>query len=167
MAVGMIEVTIIAPPPSMKRLPHRKMKDALRQFTAKVKRDFDKTMATWDKHPTFKEKVKFARGEGTAKVSVVDKVYGALDEGTDIRWALLSGDWRSKTRPGFIGSGPGAGRVLMRGGLMKKAGIPPGPGIEARGWSGVIAKKFEPIFEKDMKLTIDETISEALGVELM
>lgn len=166
MAVGMIEVTIIAPPVIRARLPRRKIGNGLRRFATKVKRDFDKTMKTWEDHPTYKKEVSFRAGEGTAKVSVTDKVVGALDEGTRVRWALLSKDWRSKTRPGFIGSGPGAGRVLMRGRKMRKAGIPPGPGIKPRGWSGVIAKKFEPIFEKDMEAAVNEAIVEALNLGL-
>ena len=147
MATGMIEVTVIAPPAIRARLPRRKITNSLRRFNTKVKRDFDKTMATWKDHPAYKKEVHFRTGEATAKVSVTDKVVSALDGGTKIRWALLSRGWQSKTRPGFVGSGPGAGRVLMRGRAMRKAGVPAGPGIKARGWSKIIAKKFEPIFE--------------------
>lgn len=164
MAVGAIEVEIIVPPAVRMPLPRRKIMSQLRRFSAGVKTDFDKTMATWADHPDFKRQVSFRAGVAMARVHVRDKVYGALDEGTKVRWALLSKDWRSKTRPGFIGSGPGAGRVLMRGRKMRKAGIPPGPGIKARGWSGVIAEKHKPIFERDMELAVNEAIMEAMGL---
>ena len=47
---------------------------------------------------------------------------------------------------------------------MRKAGVPAGPGIKARGWSKIIAKKFEPIFEKDMESAVNEAINEALNL---
>lgn len=70
-----------------------------------------------------------------------------LDEGTRIRWAVMSGNWRSKTRPGRLKSGRGRGRVLVAGRRnMRK----PRPGIKARGWTEMIQKRRKKPFTRRM-----------------
>ncbi len=69
------------------------------------------------------------------------RVWVYLDEGTRIRWALMSRNWRSKTKPRQLQSGPGSGYVIVAGKrFMQRHGIAPRPGIEARKWSKTIQK---------------------------
>jgi len=58
-----------------------------------------------------------------------------LDEGTRVRYATMSQDWKSKTKPGVLKSGRGRGRVLF---VNKRR---PRPGIKARGWTELIMKR--------------------------
>ena len=66
------------------------------------------------------------------------KKFKFLDEGTSVRWALMSSDWQSKTRPGVLKSGRGAGRVIVVGKRWMRR---PRPGIKARGWTEKIGKQ--------------------------
>lgn len=114
---------------------------------------FNKTTATW-KHekPSFRPKV--GRRGNDAVVSTTPggnskgiKKFGWLDHGTRIRWAIMSGNWRSKTRPGYVTSYKGAGRVVAVGRRRVRR---PRPGIKAREWSPTIFKRRLPKFKKRM-----------------
>lgn len=61
------------------------------------------------------------------------QIWVYLDQGTDIRYAILSSDWNSKTRPNSFSTSLGSGRVV-------KIDINfPQPGIEARNWTKLLA----------------------------
>jgi hypothetical protein len=114
---------------------------------------FNKTTATW-KHekPTFRPEVGHRGSDGYVRTEARGsskgvKKYGWLDRGTRVRWAIMSGNWRSKTRPGYITSYRGAGRVLVAG---KRRMRRPRPGIKAREFSPTIFKRRLPKFKKRM-----------------
>src|SRR3990167_4148700 len=111
-----------------------------------IKGELEKTTATWvDHHPRFDAQVRFAKGFVFVAVTTDEKIWGYLNRGTGIRWALMSSGWVSKTTPGVISSGAGAGFVEVKGqGAMTKLGIPPRPGIEARRWTIVVRKDRQP-----------------------
>jgi hypothetical protein len=79
----------------------------------------------------------------------------------------MSQDFIAKTRPRWIGSGAGEGTVIIRGGLMQKAGLPPQPGIEARLFGQTIAEKMQPDFVVTMQEATLAAILEATKLGLV
>jgi hypothetical protein len=80
-----------------------------------------------------------------------------LEEGTEVRWALMSSDWRSKTRSGRLRSYGGSGKVLIVGRkAMSKRNIAPRPGIEARNWRAEVirlrSRKFKGRLQREFNL---------------
>jgi hypothetical protein len=67
-------------------------------------------------------------------------IYKFVSGGTRVRYATMTPDFIAKTNPGVIGSGQGAGGVAF---ISKKH---PKPGIQAREFNEVIAKKWESRF---------------------
>jgi len=125
--------------------------NALRAEGADQRRVLRQTTKTWKgEKPKFETLVGLERGpSGSASVltgptgsdEAVNK-WRWLDEGTKIRWALMSTDWRSKTKPGRFKSGRGRGRVVIAGRrAMTQRGIRPRPGIQARNWSQTLTKQ--------------------------
>lgn len=95
---------------------------------------FGKTVSTWRNQPRFMAR-KTARGYGVE----IDPVFPFewVNRGTRIRYATMSKDWRSKTRPNVIGSYSGAGRLLF---VSRKH---PRPGIVARNFTDIILKRVQ------------------------
>lgn len=123
------------------------------------KKELDKTTKTWrGEKPKFETLVGLERPPGSASVltgpSGSDKAVNKwvwLNEGTRIRWALMSKDWKSKTRPRWFGSGRGGGRVVIAGKrAMMRRGIRPRPGIKARGWTPDLQKRRRRPFTRGM-----------------
>jgi hypothetical protein len=86
------------------------------------------------------------------RTSLGGQKYVWLDEGTRIRWAVMSGDWRSKTRVGSWRSGSGGGRVIIVGRkAMNRRKIKARPGIKARGWTKMARKQREQPFRRRMR----------------
>lgn len=107
-----------------------------------------KTTATWqgDK-PTFTSETSIKGGNLTVITGPAGNAMGAkkwvwLDQGTRVRYATMSGDWRSKTRVKWFGSGPGKGRMLF---VNRRR---PRPGIQARGWSEALTLTRKNAFRK-------------------
>jgi hypothetical protein len=113
-----------------------------------LKAEFEKTTAGWDgDKPSFEPKVVLNSREAGVSVGPtgnekgVNK-WGWLNDGTPIRWAVMSNDWKSKTKPGNLGSGGGSGRVVIAGRrAMTQRNIQPRPGIKARGWTKTIGRQ--------------------------
>lgn len=79
-----------------------------------------------------------------------------LEYGTEIRWAVMSKDWRSKTRRAWLSSRRGRGRVLIAGRrAMMARNIRPRPGIEARNWIAEVNKARSRKFKGEMQRTFD------------
>lgn len=117
--------------------------NALKEEGREIKRELTEDVTgTWREHkPNFSEPVvRYAGGDALVMVAYgqdeAGDVFRFLDEGTRIRYAKLSPDWVSKTAPGKLKSGQGAGHVMRRG---YEAG--PHPGIKARGWTDLIKQK--------------------------
>jgi hypothetical protein len=127
------------------------------------------TVATWDgikPHFTTKTIVSpqriFVETTTTGGFpSPTGKVTGAakwwfLELGTEIRWALMSDDWSSKTTPGELSSGPGAGRVIIAGRrAFLERNIAPRPGIEPRNWRAKINSMRSRSFKYEMQRTFE------------
>lgn len=98
-----------------------------------------RTIATWQTRTTVKAEIKGRGGDYTLRLNISPdqqaKIWGWLDQGTDVRYAIMSPDWVSKTVPGNLDSRSGSGHVI----IVDTSN--PQPGIQARGWSEDIAKK--------------------------
>jgi len=121
------------------------------------KQELRKTVKTWrGEKPKFESLIGLT-GQDTTVVTgptgsekAVNK-WVWLDQGTRIRWALMSRDWRSKTTPRKFSSGRGSGRVVIAGRrAMQSRGIRPRPGIKAREWSTLLTKRRKRPFTRRM-----------------
>lgn len=82
-------------------------------------------------------------------VSTRDRRMVHIDRGTSVRWAVMSQNFRPKTRVRSLTSRRGAGRTLIRGRrAMTARNISPRPGIKARLFSDTIAKREKSPFAK-------------------
>lgn len=94
--------------------------------------DFQVTTQTWKGHPPF-----YIQADGFKRVVWTDsRIYLFVSRGTRIRYATMTGDFIAKTKVGRIASGPG------RGGVAFISRAHPRPGIKARRFEEVIAKKW-------------------------
>lgn len=114
---------------------------ALNAAAKAVKVDFDVTTQTWRNRPEFK----IESQPGERQVATTSPVYRFLDKGTKVRYALMSSDFRPKTRTGYIGSNKGAGGVVL---VSKKH---PRPGIKARRFAKTIAAKWRKQFPAQVR----------------
>lgn len=136
----------------------------LQHYGIKLKKDFDATTATWkEHHPVFTIERKFAGGNITLRVTTKDEVWGYLNRGTDVKWALMSHDFSPKTVPRQLTSYPGRGRVLYRGPAeMKAAGIRrPMPGIEAREWTKTALDLYRDSLIRDLRAAVSKGLRSA------
>jgi hypothetical protein len=111
-------------------------------------RELAKTTSSWqgDK-PQFETLISLQGGAASALTGPVGNTMGVkkwdwLDQGTRVRYATMSKDWRSKTRQKWFGSGRGRGRMLF---VNRRR---PRPGIEARGWSEALTLTRKNAFRK-------------------
>ena len=116
-------------------------------------KEYKKTVKTWKRKPTFGCLISLTRQD----MSVVSapksggKIWEYLDKGTRIRWAVMSGDWKSQTRPGKWSSSRGKGRAVIWGRrAMQKRNIRARPGIKARGWTEDLSKRRRRPFQRNV-----------------
>ena len=95
---------------------------------------FQNTTRTWVNRPSF-EPVKTLRGWAVG----IDPIYPwkYVDEGTRVRRAIMSRDWKSKTKPNVITSYAGRGRVVF---ISRKVNL---PGIQARNFRDIIMRRIQ------------------------
>jgi hypothetical protein len=121
----------------------------LRKQGRAIKKDFERTTRTWDgDKPEFLMLISLTNGGPTLVIEPngpgSDK-WGWLNEGTDVRYATMTPDFQAKTSPRVIDSRRG------RGGLLFVNKNRPRPGIKARQWTQVIARKWKRPFKKAME----------------
>lgn len=133
--------TVIPAQPLSSRKVRGHILSALMQTAKEGEKDIHDIVDNWH-HPVHitKPKVRYAGGNASVEIRVNDRIFKFLDEGTKIRWALMSRDWISKTRPGVYKSGSGRGYVRMRGSSKMPF---PRPGIKARNWTKRMAIELE------------------------
>lgn len=137
----------------------REQEKALDKFAKQeLTRDFHSTVKTFRRRP----KVQMKSEPGKRTVFIEDEIYFYLSEGTRIRWALMSRNWRSKTRPGRIPAGPGRGYAVIVGRRnMLRRGRGPRPGIKARKYDVQIVKKRRAAFNFVMGKAVAEGAAKA------
>lgn len=130
----MIQVKVIVPR-AFKVEPFRKELTAtMEKFLDAVAKDYDKTEETRKEKAQFERKIEQKSDAIVGTYATSDKIVKFLDEGTKVRYATMSQDFEPKTRTRWLGSGPGAGKMLF---ISKKH---PRPGIKARRWTAEIKK---------------------------
>lgn len=138
------------------------MLNELRKQARIFKKDFNLTTRTWKHKPEFKEQIHLGAKEASVEISTEDDIYKFVDQGTSIRWAVMSRDWKSKTRSQVIGSTRGRGRAVIWGrGAMRKRHIRPRPGIKARKFSKTIVMIRKTGFTKGMQNAIKRGLRNA------
>jgi len=115
--------------------------------------DFEVTTQTWRGRPDFKINAK--KTELSRNVGTDSKIYYYVSRGTSIRYAIMSVNFRPKTRVGWIGSNKG------RGGMVFIDKNHPRPGIQARKFEEVIAKKWIKNFPILMQRAINAEVLRA------
>lgn len=136
----------------------------LKQTGRDMEKDLESTVQTFDDPahvPTWKYYISGAGGDLYVQVDIAigtwaAEIYGFLDAGTTIRWAFMNDGWKSKTSPGKIASGAGAGSVKYKGKAeMNRAGLDmPQPGIPAREFYEQVAAKNLPAFFRNVESAV-------------
>jgi hypothetical protein len=120
----------------------------------KIKKDFEKTTATWDKKPKF-EVVMAQRPDGPEVAVWTDnEVYGFVNFGTEehiiepvnAKVLAFPETYTAKTIPGVIGSqsGGSSGETVFAAYVLH-------PGTKARHFDREIARIWEPRFRREME----------------
>lgn len=106
------------------------------------------TTETWTNKPTFIIENRDTNRDLVNVIGPTDesgRIWWFLEDGTRVRYAILSADWVSKTTPGQLRPGPGSGRVIA---IDTRR---PQPGIKARNWSETIAAQEQPQFTRKLR----------------
>lgn len=131
-----------------------------------VQRALRGTVKTWRNKPDFTMKQRVAPTE-SREVSVTVSPSGNQDavdhfrwvnKGTQVRWALMSRDFRPKTSPDSLKAGPGKPPAdpLLRGRSQMFA---PRPGIQARNFTVKIKKERQPKFSAAVRAAIQKGLA--------
>ena len=104
---------------------------------------------TWTHQPEFTSITNEAGDNIEVLTGTDDKIFGWLDRGTPVRYAIMSPDFVAKTKPGSLRSEAGRGRVIF---VSRKH---PRPGIQARNFSKrieeIISREAEPAFNREIR----------------
>lgn len=132
---------------------------AAERIVPKIHADLKRPTMTWVPPVEFEERVFLGSraaveaggtlaardGAGVAiQVTTDDKRFLFVDEGTKVRYATMTPDFIAKTKPKSLKAGKGRGGLLF---VNKKK---PRPGIKARGFTKLVAKKWNPLFRAAM-----------------
>lgn len=98
----------------------------------------NKTTSTWDTQPRFTARRVTNADGGSVIIVSSSMVWMWLDQGTKVRYAVMTKGFKAKTKVGVLYSYQGAGKV---GTVNTKK---PRPGIKARGWSQAIMAQVAP-----------------------
>ncbi len=110
-----------------------------------IKKEYDKTHATWETDVQFNMRVHTGTVRWYVDVWAKNRIYWFVHESVSVMRAVLSPDWSPKTQPRVLGSGPGSGRKLY---ASKKISKPP---YEAREFTEKIIEVRQPEFQKRME----------------
>lgn len=115
-----------------------------------IKVDFDVTTQTWNHRPSFKIA---SPSEFVREISTDSDIYRYVSKGTKVRYAVMTNPFVAKTVPLSIRSRKGRGGVLF---VSKKRRM---PGIKARQFEIVIAKKWQAQIGVTFQRAIDSATS--------
>jgi len=121
-----------------------------------TKQMFQRTVKTWKKKAAFKTKIATSsKGELRGATYTESEIYSYINFGTRVRWALMSKDFKAKTKPRILDSYPGQGRAILVGKkAFMKHGLKPRPGIKERRYDLVITRIRKPLFQKAINAAI-------------
>jgi hypothetical protein len=131
-----------------------------RKVGTDIKKDFERTVKTWDKKPEFKILVSLAKGQITVAVVTDSEIYRYVDEGTkphdiwagfytgksDAKVLVFPGTFSAKTIPGVLDARQGS-----KSGPLVFTPYVRHPGIKARKFSKTIQKKWRKAYKRRME----------------
>ena len=121
--------------PLSKTASEKLMQEGLNKAADDLAKDFEKTVSTWRDKPTFVIN-KHGSPRMSRVISAKHKDYFFVSEGTRIRYATMTPNFKAKTAPGRFQAGAGAGGVAY---ISKKR---PRPGIKARKFDEQVLKRW-------------------------
>lgn len=131
--------------PEVQKIYYDVMRSALREFANKVIDDYYKIKRTWTNRPRHESIIEcdvthkdVAVMFGATGDDQAVKEWNFVNEGTKVRHAVMSKDWKSKSSVKHIGASKGKGHVVF---VSKDIKL---PGIEARKFDEAIADKWNP-----------------------
>jgi len=134
-----------------------KLRETAEALAPKMAADMKKPTRTWQGDVVFETNVAIgavAGGKGKSGIAILvtteDKRYKFVDEGTKVRYATMSPNFRAKTKVNSLTASAGRGGMLF---VNKKR---PRPGIKARGFTKLVQKKWQPEFEDRMDRALFE-----------
>jgi len=146
-----------------------RLRAALEQEAFEHRRLLRETTKAWEgTRPQFRSQTIV----GPSQISITTGPFGNgpgakkwrwLELGTRIRWAVMSQDFRAKTRRAWLNSQRGRGGVVIVGKrAMMSRNIRPRPGIKARNWIAEVNKersrKFKGLLQTAFGLIAKNTI---------
>jgi hypothetical protein len=125
----------------------------MRKIGRDIKRDFERTVRTWEEKPEFEILISLSGGI-TVVVETNSEIYRYVDKGTEPHLILpvsakvlhFKSNFIPKTQPGVIDSGPGGS-----GGEDVFAAYVFHPGIKAREFEKTIYRKWRRLFKRRME----------------
>lgn len=125
----------------------------LRLEGIQLKKELLRPTKTWKKRVSFKKTLRTVKLSTILRVSTSDKRYRFLNDGTQIRWAIMSPNFQPKSQVRSLVARRGRGGAVIRGRTaMTKRNIRPiKPGIKARHFTGEVVKKRRPVFFFNMR----------------
>lgn len=124
------------------RAMERALEDGMDKAAVDLKKDFQLTVKTWSDKPSFGIESKKERRIVSAK----NKIYFFVSEGTRVRYATMTPNFKAKTAPGRFQAGAGAGGVAY---ISKRR---PRPGIKARKFDDQLVKRWRGKLPSYIKL---------------
>jgi hypothetical protein len=131
--------------PDISAIYYASMRSSIQEFATGVIADYYKIKRTWSNRPEHKSIIDCT--PQTKDVAVAFGVTGDedavnhwkfLNEGTKVRHAVMSKDWKSKSSYMHIGASQGQGRMVI---VNKKINL---PGIKARKFDEAISERWSP-----------------------
>jgi hypothetical protein len=124
----------------------------MRLFGEDVKRDYNSIGRMWhSSRPKFEIRLETRASEGIAvTVGTDNAVFGYLDKGVEGHLIIprkgkvsgVAGTYIPGSMPGTLSVNPSGGQKVMDGNYLNLNQVIDWPGIEARGWSGLLAEKY-------------------------
>lgn len=139
----------------------RQCANALNDVIQTAKRDFEKTVATWSKKPTFNVR-RASASKLEAQVFTANEIYGYVVRGTKPHQIHVKNAPALKFKSGFT-SKTMPRKITSRrgnsfGSWVSKRSVQH-PGTEARDFDIVIAKELQPVLVKEVRNAIKRATS--------
>ena len=129
--------------------------NAARESNRVIKAQFERTTRTWRRRPPFTSTIVNQPNQVVGDTGTDSEIYGYINDGTSIRYAVMTPDFTSKTRPGNIDASRGSG------GFSHFNFRQPRPGIEARRFDHTIARLVRPDIERILERELDRVVRES------
>ena len=129
----------------------------LRTEGTKIEKELLKPTKTWKERVPFKKTLRTEKASAVMRVATSEKRYVLLTLGTRKRWAVMSSDFRSKTKVRSLSARQGRGSTVIRGQrAMSQRNIAPRPGIKARHFTDEVVKVRSAIFFRNMRRAMNK-----------